>query len=57
MTPEQLSKLQKLTLLFEEGLAGPAQIKELSELLAAINLSHDDSIFTLESSLQSSVSL
>jgi predicted ATPase len=37
MSPEQLSKLQKLSKLFEEGIAGPDQIKQLSELLAIIN--------------------
>ncbi|MGB1199809.1 MAG: hypothetical protein ACPG46_12225 [Thalassotalea sp.] len=37
MSPEQLLQLQNLTQLFEEGLAGPKQIQELSELLAAIN--------------------
>lgn len=39
MSPEQLKKLQQLRRLFEQGLAGPAQIKQLSELLANIN--HD----------------
>jgi hypothetical protein len=37
MSPEQLKTLQKLRKLFEDGLAGPAQIKQLSELLATIN--------------------
>jgi len=37
MSPEQLKTLQKLRQLFEDGLAGPAQIKQLSELLASIN--------------------
>lgn len=37
MSPEQLITLQKLSRLFEEGVAGPEQIKQLSELLASIN--------------------
>lgn len=37
MSPEQLLKLQKLSRLFEDGLAGPDQIKQLSEILANIN--------------------
>lgn len=37
MSPEQLKALQELSQLFEEGLAGPSQIKQLSELLSAIN--------------------
>ncbi len=37
MSPEQLKVLQRLSQLFEEGIAGPSQIKELSVLLAAIN--------------------
>jgi hypothetical protein len=39
MSPEQLKVLQRLSQLFEEGIAGPSQIKELSTLLAAINQS------------------
>ncbi len=37
MSPEQLKTLQQLSRLFEDGLAGPEQIKQLSELLASIN--------------------
>lgn len=37
MSPEQLVTLQKLSRLFADGLAGPDQIKQLSELLASIN--------------------
>lgn len=37
MSPEQLKTLQKLNRLFEEGSAGPTQIKKLSVLLAEIN--------------------
>jgi len=37
MSPEQLKALKKLSQLFEEGIAGPQQIKLLSELLATIN--------------------
>ncbi len=37
MSPEQLKTLQKLSQLFEEGSAGPNQIKQLSALLAEIN--------------------
>jgi hypothetical protein len=37
MSPEQLKVLQRLSQLFEEGTAGPSQIKELSLLLSAIN--------------------
>jgi hypothetical protein len=37
VSPEQLKTLQKLSRLFEEGVAGPKQIKQLSELLADIN--------------------
>ncbi len=37
MSPEQLNTLQKLSQLFEDGLAGPKQIKQLSELLSEIN--------------------
>jgi len=41
MSPEQLKVLQKLSQLFEEGIAGPSQIKELSRLLAVINQNHE----------------
>jgi hypothetical protein len=37
MSPEQLKQLRYLSQLFEEGQAGPDQIKQLSELLASIN--------------------
>ncbi|WP_448569642.1 hypothetical protein [Thalassotalea ganghwensis] len=43
MSPEQLAKLRQLSELFEQGSAGPEQIKELSELLAVINHLHDES--------------
>mgnify|MGYP001040968338 CR=1 FL=1 len=45
MSPEQLKQLQKLSRLFEEGIAGPDQIKQLSELLAMINNHEEDSDF------------
>ena len=32
MSPEQLKVLQRLSQLFEDGVAGPSQIKELSAL-------------------------
>jgi len=41
MSPEQLRTLQKLSQLFEDGCAGPRQIKQLSELLATINQRHE----------------
>jgi len=37
MSPEQLKTLQYLNQLFKDGLAGPEQIRELSELLSTIN--------------------
>ncbi len=37
MSPEQLVTLQKLSRMFEEGLAGSTEIKQLSDLLATIN--------------------
>jgi len=37
MSPEQLKELHSLSQLFEEGIAGPNQIKALSFLLAEIN--------------------
>lgn len=37
MSPEQLKMLQELSQIFEQGRAGPKQIKELSDLLALIN--------------------
>ena len=37
MSPEQLITLQKLSRLFEDGVAGPDQIKQLSDLLAKVN--------------------
>jgi len=43
MSPEQLKKLQALSQLFEEGQAGPSQIKQLSELLAVINRRRENS--------------
>jgi hypothetical protein len=43
MSPEQLKVLQRLSQLFEEGNAGPSQIKELSRLLAVINQNHEQS--------------
>lgn len=44
MSPEQLNKLRHLSQLFEEGVAGSEQIKELSELLSEINHLHEDPI-------------
>lgn len=38
MSLEQLKSLQHLSQLFENGLAGPEQIRQLSELLAEISL-------------------
>jgi len=43
MSPEQLKILQRLSQLFEQGIAGPSQIKELSTLLAAINQNQGES--------------
>jgi hypothetical protein len=37
MTPLQMSELRKLSNLFSEGKAQPEDIRQLSELLAAIN--------------------
>jgi hypothetical protein len=37
MSPEQLRKLQKLSDLFEQGIASQNHIKQLSRLLAEIN--------------------
>ena len=37
MSPEQLKELHSLSQLFEDGIAGPSQIKALSFLLAEIN--------------------
>ncbi|MEW6989049.1 hypothetical protein AADZ91_00055 [Colwelliaceae bacterium 6441] len=37
MSPEQLITLKNLSQLFKDGVAGPDQIKQLSELLALIN--------------------
>lgn len=45
MSPEQLKMLQRLSQLFEEGRAGPSQIRELSSLLTAINQKQDRSDF------------
>ena len=45
MSPEQLAKLRQLSELFEQGVAGPEQIKELSELLAAINHLQDNAAY------------
>lgn len=45
MSPAQLNTLQQLSRLFEEGVAGPRQIKELSELLSTIN--HHQNIIEL----------
>lgn len=41
MSPEQLLTLQKLSSLFEDGLAGPDQIKQLSDILASLNHNND----------------
>lgn len=41
MSPEQLKMLQNLSQMFEEGRAGPTQIKQLSELLSLINQQQD----------------
>ncbi|WP_206486516.1 hypothetical protein [Thalassotalea sp. G2M2-11] len=43
MSPEQLLTLQKLSRQFEEGVAGPTQVRQLSELLSTINC-HNESI-------------
>lgn len=37
MSPEQLKKLQELSLVFSQGIANPQQIQQLSTLLAQIN--------------------
>lgn len=37
MSPEQLKTLQRLSELFEQGIASPNNIKQLSTLLAEIN--------------------
>lgn len=37
MSPEQLKTLQQLRQLFEQGCAGPIQVRQLSVLLAEIN--------------------
>ena len=37
MSPEQLKMLQELSQMFEQGRAGPQEIKDLSDLLALIN--------------------
>lgn len=42
MSPEQLSQLQRLTDLFNQGRAGVTQVKELSDLLALINQQQDE---------------
>ncbi|TWX55297.1 hypothetical protein [Colwellia hornerae] len=42
MSPEQLKVLQRLSQLFEQGTAGPSQIRELSSLLSAINQNQSD---------------
>ena len=44
MSPEQLNALKKLSQLFEEGVAGPSQIKMLSELLSTINQAKDPDV-------------
>lgn len=49
MSPEQLKTLQKLSQLFEEGIAGPSQIQQLSELLSAINHHQDATVSPLNS--------
>jgi hypothetical protein len=41
MSPEQLRTLKKLNRLFEDGRAGPKQIKQSSELFATINQNND----------------
>lgn len=41
MSPEQLSQLQRLSDLFEQGQAGVNQVKELSDLLALVNQQQD----------------
>ena len=41
MSPEQLKVLNRLSQLFEGGIAGPSQIKELSSLLSEINDNQD----------------
>ena len=51
MSPEQLMKLQKLSQVFEEGAAGPQQIKELSELLSEINHLDEDGALTPRATL------
>lgn len=42
VSPEQLKTLQHLSQLFESGLAGSKQVKQLSELLAEINQLSDN---------------
>lgn len=37
MSPEQLAKLRELTEKFEQGVAGPEQVKQLSEILSSHN--------------------
>jgi hypothetical protein len=51
VSPDQLKSLQHLSQLFEGGLAGPQQVKQLSELLAEINLLSDNSNKEIEALL------
>ena len=55
MSPEQLITLQKLSRLFEDGHAGPDQIKQLSELLSIIN-HHSDPAENSEKELLKNIS-
>jgi hypothetical protein len=48
MSPEQLKNLQQLSQLFESGLAGPKQIKQLSELLTEVSALSDNLNASLE---------
>jgi len=45
MSPDQLKKLQELRKVFENGIASPSDIKELSELLTLINFREDKEPF------------
>jgi len=56
MSPEQVKKLQKLRVVFENGYATTSDIKELSELLTLINHRvNDDELEQTQLTIQSSI--
>ena len=53
MSPEHLKKLRELSEVFEQGVAGHEQIRQLNEILTQVNTSQPESPYFQQSELNS----